>query len=242
MAREESVVVPLGDGRMQATLALPDPAPMGGSPGVIVIHEILGLNDDIRRIARRFAGSGYAALAPDLFDGLGPKPICIARTIREYRRGGGRALEALEAARAFLAARPEVDGARIGVAGFCMGGGFALLLGRRPEVGAAAAFYGEVPGDLGGVCPVVAGYGARDRVFGENGHLLEQRLRELGVAHDVVTYPDAGHSFMSRYEGWTERLARLGPLHAGHHEPSAEDSWRRMLAFFAEHLDGRSRA
>ena len=60
----------------------------------------------------------------------------------------------------------------------------------------AAAFYGEVPDELDGVCPVVAGYGARDRVYGEHGQRLERRLEALGVAHDVVTYPDAGHSFM----------------------------------------------
>lgn len=244
MAREETVRVPLGEGTMRAALALPDRAPASGpaaGPGLIVIHELLGLNEDIRRIARRFADSGYAALAPDLFDGLGPKPICIARTIRAYRRGGGRALAALEAARTWLSERPEVDGWRIGVAGFCMGGGFALLLGRRPEVRAAAVFYGDAPDELEGICPVVAGYGGRDRVFGENGRRLEQRLEALGVAHDVVTYPDAGHSYMSRYEGLTAVLAPLGPLRAGHHEGAAEDSWARMLDFFAEHLGGQPR-
>ncbi len=58
---------------------------------MIVVHELLGLNDDIRRITRRFADAGYFALAPDLFDGLGPKPICIMRTMRAYQQGGGRA-------------------------------------------------------------------------------------------------------------------------------------------------------
>ena len=224
---------------MRASLALPEHAGVGEAgawPAVIVVHELLGLNDDIRRITRRFADAGYAALAPDLFDGLGPKPICIMRTIRAYSHGGGRALAALEAARSSLSERSDVDGSRIGVAGFCMGGGFALLLGRHPEVGAAAAFYGDVPDDVEGICPVVSGYGGRDRVFGGNGSRLAGRLDELGVDHDIVTYPDAGHSFMSHHRGVTAALASLSPLRGGHDEAAAEDSWTRMLAFFAEHL------
>ncbi len=230
---------------MRAALALPDGLDAEASstvPGVIVVHEMLGLTDDIGRITRRFADSGYAALAPDLFDGLGPRPICVVRTLRAYRRGGGRALAALEAARSVLSRWPGVDGSRIGVAGFCMGGGFALLLGRRPGVDAAAAFYGDVPDDLDDICPVVAGYGGRDRVFGGKGVELAERLDALGVVNDVVTYPDAGHSFMSRYGGLTAVLAPLSPLHAGYEEVAAEDSWARVLAFFAEHLGGPAAA
>ncbi len=239
MIQELDVEIPLGDATLRGALALPSSSEEKSLPGVVVVHELLGLSDDIRRIARRFAGSGYAAVAPDLFDGLGPKPICILRTLRAYRSGGGRALRAIEAAREWLAGLAEIDAARIGVAGFCMGGGFALLLGRRGDVGAAAAFYGDVPeraAQLEGICPVVAGYGERDRIYGAKGRLLQDHLRQLGVPHDVETYPEAGHSFMSRYDGLTAILAPLGPLHAGYDEHAAEDSWRRMLAFFGEHL------
>lgn len=243
MAREETVRLRLGDTEVRAALALPDHLAVDGSPtvpGVIVVHELLGLTDDIGRIARRFADAGYAALAPDLFDGLGPKPICIVRTLRAYRQGGGRALAVLEAARSALSRWPGVDGSRIGVAGFCMGGGFALLLGRHQGVDAVAAFYGDVPDDLEGICPVVAGYGGRDRFFGRTGTRLARDLDALDVAHDIVTYPDAGHSFMSRYEGLTAIVAPLSPLHAGYEEAAADDSWARVLAFFTEHLGGPS--
>lgn len=228
-----------GDARgMRAMLVLPEPgdAPW---PGVVVIHEALGVTDDIRRIARRFADSGYAAVVPDLFDGLGPKPICILRTVRAYRQGGGRALGALEATRDWLGSHDLVDASRIGVAGFCMGGGFALLLGRREGVGAAAAFYGDVPAHaeaLAGVCPVVGSFGGQDRIFGKNGERLAAHLKQIGVRHDVKTYPEAGHSFMSWYGGINGLLGPLTPLRARYHEPSAEDAWSRVLAFFTANL------
>lgn len=237
MTVEESVTVPLNGTTVPAYLARPSCA--GPWPGVVVIHELLGLNDDIRWIARRFAAAGYAALAPDLFAGLGPKPICIVRTMVAWRRGGGRALEALQAARAWLAERPEVDASRIGAAGFCMGGGFALLLGAHSELGVVATFYGDLPRppeDLRGICPVFAGYGAQDRIMGSRAEVLERRLRELGVEHEVIVYPDAGHSYMSRYDGLTGRLGPHSPLRARYVEHAAEESWARMLTFFGKHL------
>jgi carboxymethylenebutenolidase len=241
MTVEEAVSVPIGASAMRAALARPSSGE-GPWPGVVVIHELLGLNDDMRRIAARFAASGYVALAPDLFDGLGRKPVCILRTMAAWRRGGGRALEALEAARSWLAERPEVDASRIGAAGFCMGGGFALLLGTRGAVGVVATFYGDLPHrpeGLRGICPVFAGYGARDRVMGSRAGILERRLRELGIDHEVIVYPDAGHSYMSQYDGLTAWLGSHGPLQAGHVEHAAEESWSKMLRFFEVHLGRR---
>src|SRR5713101_8932230 len=109
---------PAAPGRpLRAALALPQAT--GTRPAVIVIHEIFGLNDDIRRIAGRIADLGYVALAPDLFDRPGLRLLCVARTMAALNRGQGDAFDDLNAARTWLAARPEVDGARIGVIGFC---------------------------------------------------------------------------------------------------------------------------
>ncbi len=242
MAVEQEVTISMGATRMPAAFALPESGE-GPWPGVVVIHEILGLNDDIRRIAARFADEGYAAVTPDLFAGQGPMPICVMRTVAAYRRGGGRPFEAVTAAQAWLGDRDEVDGSRLAVAGFCMGGGFALMLGVRSNVAAAASFYGSVPSrakDLEGICPVVSGYGGRDRLFAQQGRQLDSHLRDLGVPHDVKIYDDAGHSFMSQREGISGAISAaiggLSPLRAGYNEPAAEDSWTRMLAFFAEHL------
>src|SRR3989475_8866904 len=167
MAAARDLSFPAANGRpMRAAFALP--APGGKRPGMIVVHEIFGLNDDIRRMTGRFADLGYVALAPDLYDAGGPRMLCIVRTMLALRRRDGPAFADLEAARAWLAARPEVDASRTGVAGFCMGGGFALLYAVRAPLGAAAVFYGDVPkaaDERRGGCPVVAGFGGRDRFF-----------------------------------------------------------------------------
>ena len=206
---------------------------------MILIHEVFGLNDDMRAKAQHFADMGYVALAVDLYSTRGPKPLCIVRTMRGLRGGAGPVFADLEACRLWLAERPEVDASRIGVVGFCMGGGMALLFAVRAPLGVAAAFYGGVPkqvSDLEGVCPVVAGYGGRDKVFGKNGRRLARHLQLLGVPHDVVTYPESGHSYMSDHKGIMAKLSSWGPMRVGYNPADAEDSWRRMGAFFAEHL------
>jgi len=239
MATVREVTFPASTGRpMRAALALPDAT--GPRPAVIVIHEIFGLNADIRRIAARFADLGYVALAPDLFDTGGTRLLCVVRTMLALRRRTGPAFEDLDAARAWLADRPEVDASRLGVAGFCLGGGFALLYAVRARLRVAAVFYGDVPstsGDLVGVCPVLGGYGGRDRVFASQGRRLGGLLDELGVAHDVKIYPEAGHSYMSPHTGVMATLGAWGPMAVGY-DPAAEaDSWARIQRFFAAHLD-----
>jgi carboxymethylenebutenolidase len=230
-----------GGGAMRALLALPGgAAPAGGWPAVIAIHDIMGFTPDIRRIARRFADSGYAALAPALYDGAGAPVLCVARTLRDMSRGDGPAFARLDAARAFLAARPEIAATRIGVTGFCMGGGFALYWAARGGLQACAPFYGQVPEraeDLRRVCPVVASFGELDGPFLPHARRLEKHLAELGVPHDFKLYPGVGHSFMNDHGGGLmAAFGRRSAMHAAYDETAAEDAWRRMLGFFAAHL------
>lgn len=237
MTRAGRVRVPAGDRKMRGFLALPEAEEP--RPGVIVIFEAMGLNRDIGEKCLRLAEMGYAALAPDLYDGRGPMPICIYRTMKTLNARGGPAFDDLDAAREYLAGRKEVDGSRIGVIGFCMGGGFALLYAARAPLGAAAVFYGVVPEDaeaLDGICPVVASYGGQDRILKDHPQRLEHHLTELGVPHEIRVYPDARHSYMSDHKGILGALGSFGPMKIGYNEDAAEDSWRRIDAFFGEHL------
>jgi len=210
--------VPLSDGRsLDAALAVPDGP--GPHPAVLVIHEIFGLNDDMRRIARRFADNGYAALAPSLYS-HGAKPVCLARVLRDHQRGcTGPTIDDIDAARRFLAERPGVDRDRTAVIGFCLGGGFALTYGTSGRVRAAAVNYGAVPEQqsaLDGVWPVVGSYGGKDTRFLPSAERLERHLTALGVPHDVKVYPDVGHSFLSfdNMPGWMARLP--SPMRMGY--------------------------
>jgi carboxymethylenebutenolidase len=239
-ASAERLRVPTPDGAgLDAELFMA--AGEGPHPGVVVLHESFGLNDDIRRIAGRFADAGYAALAPDLYS-HGKRIVCLSRVMVDMLSGSvAREIADIHAAREALAARPGVDAERIAVAGFCQGGGFALIAGTQPGFSAAAVNYGVVPSDrshLDGVCPVVASYGAKDRVVGPKmAGQLERHLSALGVPHDVKTYDGAGHSFFSQVDGWQGWLARVPtPMAVGYDEQSAEDGWRRMLGFFEEHV------
>jgi len=230
-------VFPAADGTpMPAVLTLPDGAD-GPVPGVLMIYEIFGMSDEMRRVARDLAAEGYAVLIPDVFARGRVRPLCVAATMRTMVTGRGAAMDDLEAARRWLADRPEVDGTRLGAIGFCMGGSFALLLARTGLYKVSAPFYGRPP-DLPRSCPVVASFGGRDLGMRGAPEKLTADLDAAGVPHDVKVYPDAGHSFFTRTPGLTGQLVRRLPIHAEYHEASAQDAHRRVVAFFEEHLAG----
>jgi carboxymethylenebutenolidase len=243
MARTTHPTISLADGTpMRGYLALPDGvAPDGGWPALLAIHDIGGFRPDIRRIARRLADSGYATLAPALFDGAGAPGICVWRTFRDYQRGEGAAFERIEAAQDCLRGEASVDSERIGITGFCLGGGFAIFYAARGGVRVCAPYYGETPksaDELRRVCPVVAGFGEDDKPFVDKGRRLARHLEALGVPHDVKIYPGVRHAYMNDHGlgPVMSKIVRGPPLYAAYDETAAEDSWRRMLAFFADHL------
>lgn len=230
----ENVSLPGDDGLLTGYLVRP--AGAGSFPAVVVIHEILGLNENIKGITNRFASAGYVALAVDLFTRLHPpRFICIARYMMDQlaRPLNNPRTHDLQAALTFLADQAGVDAARLGAVGFCMGGGYAIAWACvEPRLKAIAPFYGYNPRAPQAViarrCPVVASYPANDRSLTQiSGRRLEKTLAAHGISHDIEIYSDTQHSFCNmHYDGY-----------------AAEDSWRRMLKFFDGHLttEGESR-
>ena len=222
----ETLTVPRRSGRpLRAYFAAPSSP--GPHAGVVVIHEAYGLNENIRDIADRFAGEGYAALAVDLFS-TGPRAVCMARImngmlLRPLQNG---VVADLRTALDFLGARPEVDAGRLGAIGFCMGGTYALQLACvDADLKVASLFYGMNPRPLEAVaraCPLVGSYPEKDFTAGA-GRKLDAALDAYGVAHDVKVYPNARHSFFN-------------DRGRAHDAGAAADSWQRTLAFFARHL------
>lgn len=227
------------DTRLEGRLAvLVRPAGPGPWPGVVMVHEAWGLDDVLRRQADRLASAGFVVLAPDLH-GDGSRLRCMRALFAALRARSGPPFDLLRAAREQLLDDRHVNG-RVGVIGFCLGGGFALLLS-ADGFDASAVNYGMVPDDveevLRGACPVVASYGGRDRQLVEEVPRLTAALEANDVPHDVQVYPTAGHSFLNDAPNGPlllRPLLRVG--HVGPDPAAAQDAWRRIEAFFGTHL------
>lgn len=213
---------------LYAYLARPPDA--GPTPGIILIHELFGLNADIVEKADLLAEQGYTVLAVDAYRG---------KTTTQLLRGIWLVLTTpqeeisadIDAGYDYLARLPEVDPERIGVVGFCFGGTQAMQLGiRNPDLAANVIFYGsglvtdpKQLGSLGKNGPVLGIFGEQDqsiplgRVYD-----FEQALQDVGILYRVTIYPGVGHAFVT-----PEALSVPG---------AARDAWNEMLGFLDEAL------
>ena len=213
-------------GVMESFLAQPEGARQ--LPAVIVIHEIYGLNDNIREVTRQFAEQGYTALAVDLFSNRN-RMVCMLQIIHGMliRPLNNSMLDDLKSSVAFLQKQPNVDANRIGAVGFCMGGTYALQLAITDNgMKAASVFYGMNPKPLEAVaeaCPIVGSYPDKDFTT-RAARELETSLTKYNVPHDIKIYDNTQHSFLAQQRTPFEVAA-------------SKDAWQRMLAFFEKHLN-----
>lgn len=224
----QNTTFPSGAGEAHGYLALP---PSGSGPGVIVIQEWWGLTDHIADVADRLAAEGFVALAPDLFGG---------RTAHDADEAGAlmselpvdRSAQELGGAVDFLLAHEAVTSSRVGAVGFCMGGGFVLLLAAQQgdKVGAAVPFYGvgpAVPESYSGLTAAVQGhYGERDDFYpADAARAQAEQIRQESGASVEFHFYDAGHAFHND----TDALGTYSP-------EDARTAWSRTVAFLRTHL------
>ena len=203
----------------------------GRGPGVVVVQEWWGLDDHMADVVDRLASEGFVALAPDLFGGRVAHDsdeagrLMQELPVEQAARDLGGAVE-------FLLQHEAVTSSTVGAVGFCMGGGFVLLLAAQQgeKVSAAVPFYGvgpAVPDTYGGLRAAVQGhYGERDDFYPvEQARAQEEQIhREAGVPVEFFYYP-AGHAFHNDKD-------KLGTYDAD----SARQAWTRAVEFLHEHL------
>jgi carboxymethylenebutenolidase len=225
--KTETVSYKSGDETVSGYLALPDGA--GKHPAIIVIHEWWGLNDWVKEQAQKYAGQGYVALAVDLYRG---KVAANPDDAHILMRGlpDDRGMRDLEAAFAYLAARPDVDANKIGSVGWCMGGGWSIKLAvDQPKLAACVVNYGWLPSEAANVAkikaPVQGNFGADDQgIPVKDVRAFESEMKKDGKTTDIKIYPGAGHAFQN-------------PNNKEGYRPDATaDAGQRILAFFQKYL------
>jgi carboxymethylenebutenolidase len=228
--KTETIAFRSGDETVSGYLAVPDSG--GPHPALVVIHEWWGLNEWVKEQAQKFAEQGYIALAVDLYRG---KVAYDPNLAHELSRGlpQDQALRDLKAAFDYLASRPDVRHDKIGSVGWCMGGGFSLLLAENEsKLAACVVNYGSLPTDKDEIqrvqAPVLGNFGAEDRGIPPSAvGAFEEAMKAAQKSIDVKIYDGAGHAF----ENPNNKL--------GYREAAANDAWARTLGFLNRTLKGQ---
>jgi len=222
----ETVQSPEGNGSIKGYFARPAKA-SGKLPGVLVIHENRGLNPYIEDVARRLAVDNFVAFAPDGLTSVGGYPGDDEKGAAKFREvNGPKMMEDFVASAKWLEKNPACTG-KIGVVGFCFGGGIANQLAvRLPELGAAVAFYGRQPSaeDTAKIhAPLMLHYAGEDKGTDAGWPAFEAALKANGKKYEEFMYDGAQHGF---HNDTTPR----------YDEAAAKLAWQRTLDFFNKNL------
>ena len=215
--------------RVTGYLARPHAPAAAPRPGLLVIQEWWGLNDNIRAMTRRLAGEGYVALAVDLYEGkVATDPDAAAAAMQAAMARPERLLDNLRQAHAYL--ERKAGAARTGVIGWCFGGGWSLetALALGGDLDAAVVYYGRTVADPARLAtlraPLLGLFGALDQGIPVAGvRAMEAELERLGKDATIVVYDGADHAFAN-------------PSGTRYQAAAAEDAWRRTTEFLARHL------
>lgn len=224
---QQPVTFPSGDGQGQGVLYLPKGP--GPHPALVVIHEWWGLTDWVKDQAARYADQGYVALAVDLYHGkVANDPELAHELMRGLPQDQG--VRDLVGAVKYLDSRKDVNKARVGAVGWCMGGTYAMQLAiAAPSLKAVAINYGALATDKSDLekihAAILGNFGGQDRgIPPEAVHTFEATMQSIGKPVNVKIYPDAGHAFEN-------------PNNKGGYRPQdAADAMARMDTFFAKEL------
>jgi carboxymethylenebutenolidase len=210
-------------------LAVPE---SGSGPGVVVIQEWWGLNDQIKEVCDRFAKESFVALAPDLYRGKATTKedeagqMMMALNIEQAAKDMAGAVD-------YLKGHDAASGSGVGVTGFCMGGGLALWLAtlRPDDVKAVVPYYGVIPWpaaqpDYSKLKAPVQGHYAENDDFAnpETVRKLEEELKGHGASVEFFIYPGCGHAFTNHHRPEV------------FHEDHSQTAWERTIGFFRANL------
>lgn len=226
--RTEYVTVPSPEGNGNIRGYFVKPAKGGKAPGVLVVHENRGLNPYIEDVARRLGTADFMAFAPDGLTSLGGYPGSDEKGAQMFREvDRNKMLEDFVASARWLKARPDCTG-KVGVVGFCFGGGVANMLAVRlgTDLSAAVAFYGAQPAaaDVPKIkAPLLLHYAGLDQRIDAGWPAYEEALKAHHVSYQEYMYDGVNHGF---HNDTTPR----------YDEKAAKLAWKRTVDFFNDHL------
>lgn len=205
------------------------PSQNGTYPGIVMIHEWWGLNDNIKEMARQMASEGYVVLAVDLYNGeVATNSSQAGAMAGQVRNNPRTAIENLQDAVSYLRSHESVRADSIGSLGWCFGGGWSLQLALNDELQATGIYYGSLvtdPDELSSIdWPVLGIFGGADSSIPvEQVREFEQALGENGIENEIYIYNDVGHAFAN-------------PSGANYAAEATMDAWQKTLSFFDKHL------